>query len=1042
MARDITALGSLYTRTLTRAGAITGSEDQFSLPTRNVLRATDWYTFTLSHVATSITIRSTPRPQSHDMVGWLYGGTITPTSDIADLGSPLEYNDDGGVNLNFQISRSNLAVGDYTIAAQRHTVHNADYGLDVVAVVPGAPTPPGRPVRPIVSAASPTTLSVSWVAPSDGGSALIDYDVRYKKSVDSVWSTWLFSGIGLVTTIKGLTAATRYDVQVRARNIVGLGGWSASRLGATLKLPASAAVVTLEIDWGNDGTFSHAAADVTGDLVKHSLRTTRGRTLQSRRKAVAGRLEAKLWNINAKYDPVNSSSPVFERDIAGLRVRAKLAGVVIWAGRIDSQRYRHRPVPQLDIIALGLLSTLRQPVSVATQSSESVGAVAKLVGAAAGVATTHLAGDKTLDRWPGVSDQDALGVLHDLEEYEEGFLKEQADGELVLETETARLTGDSAVSALTLTDQILVALDVPILKGSALDWGFRQIANVVNVPVTPLATGAAGVITLWHSSAIRINAGIVLDFRIGYPADRGSPLSHVGVESWIDPVAGIDYTAQNGLLVSGMADGDLYVVTFENRLIHGGPAGMNQIAVGPFTLRGTPLVAGSASFVQTKDTASIAAFGEREYARPSPLFTDVGKAQEYADGIVSHRKTPQGWLIARWPAEAAVLKARLLDLSRRVTVTRLGKTGDYYIESIGLSLRGFVQMEYLLSPIPGATVPSAPNATLAAVIGDGTKLAVSWPAPYNGGSVITDYDVRYKLASASTWTMWPHAGTGRTATITGLALGTAYDVQLRATNAQGSSVWSVPRVGATLEPPATPAAPAVDGGVGSLRVSWTEPPNGGDPITGYAVRYKETSASAWASWPHTGTSPTATITGLSTGTIYDVQVRATNRVGASGWSGSGSVSTAAVANISESRRRTSGSSGRSGSLAEARSNAVAAAEGAFQVALAAYTNVISSTGPVTTVVDHASRRVAATSSVSRPSRVGTGTSRAAAVANAKASLPSSFGDGVNVGDIVSSVSVSNGVWTVRVTRTFLFTSPAYSVYSATATSTGTVTYTP
>ena len=90
MARDITALGSLYTRTSTRAGAITGSEDQFSLPNRNELRATDWYTFTLAHVATSLIIRSTPRPQSHDMEGWLYEGTITPTSDIADLGSPIE----------------------------------------------------------------------------------------------------------------------------------------------------------------------------------------------------------------------------------------------------------------------------------------------------------------------------------------------------------------------------------------------------------------------------------------------------------------------------------------------------------------------------------------------------------------------------------------------------------------------------------------------------------------------------------------------------------------------------------------------------------------------------------------------------------------------------------------------------------------------------------------------------------------------------------------------------------------------------------------
>ena len=970
------------------------------------------------------------------MVGWLYAGTITATSDIADLGSPIEYNDDGGLNLNFQISQTNLAVGDYTIAAQRHTTHNADYGLEVVAVVPGAPTPPSAPSAPLLSAASSTTLSVSWVAPSDGGSALIDYDVRYKKSVDSVWIPWLFSGIGLVTTIRGLTPRTRYDVQVRAHNIVAVGGWSASRSAATAAPPAPAAVVTLEIDWGNDGTFSHAAADVTGDLVKHSLRTTRGRTLQSRRKAVAGRLQAKLWNLKEKYDPINSSSPVFERDIAGLRVRAKLAGVVIWAGRIDSQRYRNRPVPQLDIIALGLLSTLRQPVSVAGQTQKTVGAVAKLVGAAAGIATTRLGGDKTLDRWPGVASQDALGALHDLEEYERGFLNEAADGEVGLEAGDARSTGSLAVSALTLTDEIQAATDVPILKGSALDWGFRQIANVVNVPITPLIS-SANVIALWTISSIRIDPGVTLTFHISYPDDNTSNKTHVGVANWIEPVAGTDYTAQTFLNVSGALDGSHYAVTFRN------DSRIDQIAVGLFTLRGTPLVAGESPYIQTKDTASIAAFGEREYARPSPLFTDIGKAQEYADGIVSHRKAPHGWLVARWPAEADVAKARMLDLSQRITLVRLGQTADYYIEGVGIALVGFARMEYLLSPVPGVTVPSVPIVRLANVIGDGTKLVVSWSAPYNGGSVITDYDVRYKLTSASTWTMWPHIGTGRTATITGLARGTAYDVQLRATNAQGSSVWSVSAIGGTfVQLPFAPAAPAVVGEVGRLRVSWTEPSSPVAPITDYDVRYKETSASAWASWPHIGTSRTATITGLSAGTIYDVQVRARNIGGAGGWSGSGSASTATTANISESRGGRSGSIPRPGSQTEARSRAVAAAERAFRVALAAYTNVISSTGPVTTVVDRAVFYTPASSFTNTFVRNGTGDSLIAAINNAIGAFGPVSDFGTVAGYETLSSSESNGMWTATVQQTVHINYPGYNNYRATATSTGTVTYVP
>ena len=46
-----------------------------------------------------------------------------------------------------------------------------------------------------------------------------------------------------------------------------------------------------------------------------------------------GRLEAKLWNRDAKYDPLNSSSsPIFEKDLTGVRVRAQLDGVTVCLG--------------------------------------------------------------------------------------------------------------------------------------------------------------------------------------------------------------------------------------------------------------------------------------------------------------------------------------------------------------------------------------------------------------------------------------------------------------------------------------------------------------------------------------------------------------------------------------------------------------------------------------------------------------------------------------------------------------------------------------
>ena len=107
--------------------------------------------------------------------------------------------------------------------------------------------------------------------------------------------------------------------------------------------------------------------------------------------------------------------------------------------------------------------------------------------------------------------------------------------------------------------------------------------------------------------------------------------------------------------------------------------------------------------------------------------------------------------------------------------------------------------------------------------------------------------------------------------------------------------------------PGVPAAPAVtSASVTSVTAAWTEPANAGPPITDYDYRYRVTSPQG--SWTEvTGTTITAlsaTITGLAEDTEYDVQVRATNDEGTSGWSDSGSGSTNAPDNTPATGRPT------------------------------------------------------------------------------------------------------------------------------------------
>ena len=92
--------------------------------------------------------------------------------------------------------------------------------------------------------------------------------------------------------------------------------------------------------------------------------------------------------------------------------------------------------------------------------------------------------------------------------------------------------------------------------------------------------------------------------------------------------------------------------------------------------------------------------------------------------------------------------------------------------------------------------PAAPGVN--GVDGSDTLLTVTWREPDNAGRPpIAHYDLRYRETGTSGWREWPDNETSTSATIDNLMVDTRYDVQVRASNADGDGPWSPSGQGTT-----------------------------------------------------------------------------------------------------------------------------------------------------------------------------------------------------------------------------------------------------
>ena len=227
--------------------------------------------------------------------------------------------------------------------------------------------------------------------------------------------------------------------------------------------------------------------------------------------------------------------------------------------------------------------------------------------------------------------------------------------------------------------------------------------------------------------------------------------------------------------------------------------------------------------------------------------------------------------------------------SSPLTVPGLLNGTVYSVSIRAVSSAGASSGSVATNATPSA-VPGAPTMTSVVAGGDGTSLVVTFVEGFTGGSAITDFEYATSIGeNTSSFGAYTSAGTASPFTITGLASGTVYTVQLRAKNTAGSGPSSAFQTGVTLAAPTAPAISSIVSGAQKLTITYGAYSSANDG--GSAISKVEYSLDDGVTWADSGTlSNPFVVSGLVNGQSYSVKLRAINAIGVS----SASLATVAI----------------------------------------------------------------------------------------------------------------------------------------------------
>jgi hypothetical protein len=269
------------------------------------------------------------------------------------------------------------------------------------------------------------------------------------------------------------------------------------------------------------------------------------------------------------------------------------------------------------------------------------------------------------------------------------------------------------------------------------------------------------------------------------PSDGGSPITKYTVTPYVGSTAQTPKTVSGsppatGTTVTGLSNGTTY--TFK-------VSATNAVGTGPDS-GASNSVTPSAPTAPATPTNVVATAGDASASVSWTAPSDGGSAiTGYTiTPFVGSTAQPPTAVSGNPPATTATVSGLANGTTYTFTVSATNAVGTGSASAPSAAV----------TPI-GTTVPGAPTA-VSATAGNGSA-TVTWTAPNDGGSALTSYTVTpYAGAAAQPATTVSGGPPATTATVTGLANGTAYTFKVAATNSVGTGPMS------TASSPVTPAA--------------------------------------------------------------------------------------------------------------------------------------------------------------------------------------------------------------------------------------------